>query len=109
MELKTKGEFESCETLNPIKMYTEGLNQVALDSEGSRYFTSTNPENCEKGLKLHVKVLPVQQTEHVTGDASYSTVEVLAEGPSISHAKYYKGWSSLVWFALAFVFFFSLV
>jgi Plastocyanin-like domain len=109
MELKTKGEFESCKTHNPIKMYTEGLNQVTLDSEGSRYFTSTNPENCKKGLKLHVKVLPVQQTEHVAGDASYIALEVLAEGPSTSHAKYYKGCSLLVWFASAFVFFFSLV
>lgn len=81
-------------------MYTEGLNQVMLDSEGSRYFTSINPENCKKGLKLHVKVLPVMQ---LNSEVSYSAVEAVAEGPSTSHAKYYKGWSSLVWFALAFV------
>ncbi|XP_078165863.1 mavicyanin-like [Carex rostrata] len=103
MELKTKGELESCETSNPIKMYTEGLNQVTLEGEGSRYFTSINPESCKKGLKLHVKVLPVRQPiEQVTGVASYSVVEVGAEGPSTSHAKCYKGWSSLVWFVLAF-------
>lgn len=103
MELKTKGELESCEISNPIKMYTEGLNQVTLEGEGSQYFTSTNPESCKKGLKLHVKVLPVRQPiEQVTGVASYSVVEVGAEGPSTSHAECYKGWSSLVWFVLAF-------
>ncbi|KAJ4764987.1 Early nodulin-like protein 2 [Rhynchospora pubera] len=104
IELKTKREFDSCETINPIKMYTEGLNHLMLDNEGSRYFTSTNPENCKKGLKLHVKVLPsIQQAQQIADSASYGVEEAVAEGPSISHARFYKGWLSLVWFVLAFV------
>ncbi|KAJ3696676.1 hypothetical protein LUZ61_000381 [Rhynchospora tenuis] len=104
IELTTKEEFDSCETTNPIKMYTEGLNHLMLENEGSRYFTSTNPENCKKGLKLHVKVLPsIQHAQKMADAASYGVEEAVAEGPSISHARAYEGWFWRVWFVLAFV------
>ncbi|GAA0150089.1 hypothetical protein LIER_09106 [Lithospermum erythrorhizon] len=44
--------------LNPIKMYTDGLNEVQLDGEGTRFFASGNFESCKKGLKIHVNVHP---------------------------------------------------
>lgn len=36
-------------------MYTD---QVSLEKEGVRYFTSGNPESCKNGLKLSVPVEP---------------------------------------------------
>ena len=57
-ELKSKEEYESCDARNPIKMYTEGLHTIPLERAGIRYFVSTDPENCNSGLKLHVEVQP---------------------------------------------------
>jgi len=60
-ELKSKEEYEACDVSNPIKMYTEGLHTIPLESEGMRYFVSSQPENCKNGLKLHIEVLPKGQ------------------------------------------------
>ncbi|XP_074307454.1 stellacyanin-like [Silene latifolia] len=56
VELRSRGEFESCDVSNPIVMLTEGIDKVSLQEEGSRYFASSNIENCKKGLKLPVEV-----------------------------------------------------
>ena len=56
VELKSKDEFESCDVSNPIKMYTNGVDQIALEQEGIRYFTSASSESCKKGLKLPVEI-----------------------------------------------------
>lgn len=56
--MKSKEEYESCDLSNPIKMYTDGLEVISLAEEGIRYFLSSKPENCKRGLKLHVEVMP---------------------------------------------------
>ncbi|KAL3519386.1 hypothetical protein ACH5RR_017535 [Cinchona calisaya] len=63
MELQTSEEFYSCDLSNPIRMYTKGLDKVSLDSEGVRFFTSGNSENCKNGLKLPVNVQPQVKNE----------------------------------------------
>lgn len=57
-ELKSREEYEACNVSNPINVYTEGLHTIPLESEGMRYFVSSEPENCKNGLKLHIEVLP---------------------------------------------------
>lgn len=39
-------------------MYSKGLDKVSLNGEGARYFSSGKLEECKKGLKLHVEVMP---------------------------------------------------
>ncbi|GAB2210976.1 hypothetical protein Droror1_Dr00016266 [Drosera rotundifolia] len=58
VELATKEELESCDLTNPIRMYTDGLDKLPLEKEGSRYFASGNHESCKKGLKLPINVVP---------------------------------------------------
>ncbi|KAH6768833.1 hypothetical protein C2S51_014169 [Perilla frutescens var. frutescens] len=53
VEVRGAEELESCNVKNPINMYTEA---VALDEEGIRYLTSSNPDKCREGLKLAVPV-----------------------------------------------------
>uniref|UniRef100_A0A1D1XS13 Early nodulin-like protein 2 n=1 Tax=Anthurium amnicola TaxID=1678845 RepID=A0A1D1XS13_9ARAE len=57
-ELGSREEFDGCDLSNPIRMYTDGLNEVALEGQGPRYFASGRPESCRAGLKLHVAALP---------------------------------------------------
>ncbi|XP_008811152.2 uclacyanin 1-like [Phoenix dactylifera] len=101
-ELRSREEFESCDLRNPIKMFTEGLTKVSLDVEGSRYFTSSNPNNCKNGLKLHVEVQPqaAAQKEKKMEDVARAA----AEGPKPSGSNCYQG-SSLMWFASALIYF----
>ncbi|KAI3911681.1 hypothetical protein MKW92_029238 [Papaver armeniacum] len=80
-ELGSKEEYETCDISNPIKMYTDGLNSVRLDGEGSRYFVSGMPESCKNGLKLHVEVLPTQQ-QLTESKIPVSTKAVLAGSPT---------------------------
>lgn len=79
-ELKSKEEYEACDVSNPIKMYTEGLHTIPLESEGMRYFVSSEPENCKNGLKLHVEVLP-KADERIT-EPSTSTLTDEAVAPT---------------------------
>ncbi|KAL9251763.1 Uclacyanin 1-like protein [Drosera capensis] len=58
VELATKQELDSCDLTNPIRMYTDGLDKLPLEKEGSRYFASGSHESCKKGLKLPIKVVP---------------------------------------------------
>jgi len=84
-ELGSKEEYETCDISNPIKMYTDGLNSVRLDGEGSRYFVSGMPESCKNGLKLHVNVLPPQQQQQqqlAESKIPTSTKAVLAGSPT---------------------------
>ncbi|KAI3895501.1 hypothetical protein MKX03_019514 [Papaver bracteatum] len=80
-ELGSKEEYETCDISNPIRMYTDGLNSVSLDGEGSRYFVSGMPESCKNGLKLHVNVLPPQQ-QVTESKIPTSTKAVLAGSPT---------------------------
>ncbi|GAA0150090.1 hypothetical protein LIER_09107 [Lithospermum erythrorhizon] len=64
VELESVNEFSSCDLTNPIKMYTEGINKVSLDGEGSRYFISGDSGSCKKGLKLHINVHPNKEEEN---------------------------------------------
>ncbi|MBA0881513.1 hypothetical protein Goshw_005992 [Gossypium schwendimanii] len=63
VQVKSKDEYESCDVGNPIRMYTVGLDGIELDGEGIRYFMSSKPESCKKGLKLHVELMPLQSPE----------------------------------------------
>ncbi|KAG6583756.1 Uclacyanin 1 [Cucurbita argyrosperma subsp. argyrosperma] len=56
VELQSKKEYEACDVSNFIRMYTDGIDIVPLNGEGIRYFASSKPESCKKGLKLHVQV-----------------------------------------------------
>ncbi|KAK9084725.1 hypothetical protein Sjap_025136 [Stephania japonica] len=58
VELRSKEALESCDVSNPIRMYTDGIDNVMLDGEGPRYFASSTVDGCKSGLKLHVDVLP---------------------------------------------------
>ncbi|CAA3023951.1 mavicyanin-like [Olea europaea var. sylvestris] len=60
VELQSLEEFQSCDLSNPIKMYTDGVDQIPLEREGNRYFVIGNQENCSNGLKLHVDVKPLE-------------------------------------------------
>ncbi|CAN6472004.1 unnamed protein product [Victoria cruziana] len=80
LELGGREEFESCDLRNPLRMYTDGLDKVRLESEGSRFFVSGQPASCKNGLKLHVNVLP--SDEEQKGDNKL----MAAEGPSPSAA-----------------------
>ncbi|XP_073030307.1 blue copper protein 1a-like [Primulina eburnea] len=62
-ELQSLEEFMSCDITNPIRMYTDGLNNVTLEKEGTRYFTSGNIKNCKNGMKLPVPVQPEPPTQ----------------------------------------------
>lgn len=97
-ELKSKEEYESCDARNPIKMYTDGLHAIPLEREGIRYFVSSEPEICKKGLKLHVEVLPMMNITDSHSSSSSSppiatseanvidNTQVEAEGPSAPSA-----------------------
>lgn len=79
-ELKSREEYEACNVSNPINVYTEGLHTIPLESEGMRYFVSSEPENCKNGLKLHVEVLP-KADERIT-EPSTSTLTDEAVAPT---------------------------
>ncbi|KAI3992561.1 hypothetical protein MKX01_020853 [Papaver californicum] len=85
-ELGSKEEYEICDISNPIKMYTDGLNSVSLDGEGSRYFVSEMPESCKNGLKLHVHVLPQPGQQLTESKIPMSTNTVLAVAPTSPHS-----------------------
>ncbi|XP_010270093.1 PREDICTED: mavicyanin-like [Nelumbo nucifera] len=108
VELRSKEELESCDVSNPIRMYTNGLDSVSLDVEGTRYFTSGRPENCKQGLKLNVEVLPQQNTENQQQPMIISTV-VEATGPTPSAAASIylpRGAPSALWVGFVLPFFF---
>ncbi|KAJ4981957.1 hypothetical protein NE237_032794 [Protea cynaroides] len=63
VEIGSKEEMEACDVSNPIRMYTDGLDKISLEGEGSRFFASGRPESCKNGLKLNVDVLPRQPNQ----------------------------------------------
>lgn len=84
-EVSSKEEYEACDVSNPIRMYTDGLENIKLDTEGLRYFASSDPESCKNGLKLHVDVLPFQpsqMTKTPKMDASQGSESTMAAGPT---------------------------
>ncbi|KAG6509175.1 uclacyanin 1-like [Zingiber officinale] len=105
MELQSKQEFESCNLSNPIKLYSKGFDKVRLHGEGARYFSSGKLEECEKGLKLHVEVMPKVKPG---GSISLKKVtdidgETAALAPGTSGSSHAKA-SLLVLFVLAIIF-----
>ncbi|CAA7407909.1 unnamed protein product [Spirodela intermedia] len=109
VELGSKKEFDNCDLSNPIRLYTDGLNKVALEEEGPRFFTSGRPESCSGGLKLHVNVRP-QPEAREKPTAQEATVKddddaALAPGPASGAAG--RGgiwWRMAVWMATIFCF-----
>ncbi|KAK4759294.1 hypothetical protein SAY87_022425 [Trapa incisa] len=61
VELRSKEEYESCDVTNPIRMYTDGIDGISLEEEGTRYFVSNQAESCMRGLRLHVVVQPQEK------------------------------------------------
>ncbi|XP_058200319.1 mavicyanin-like [Rhododendron vialii] len=88
VELKSKEEYEACDVSNPIKMYTNGLDNVPLEEEGIRYFASGKPESCKNGLRLHVEVQPQAKHHHisavVTSEGSAGATADAPASPSAS-------------------------
>ncbi|XP_021719777.1 uclacyanin 1-like [Chenopodium quinoa] len=80
VELKSKNEFESCDLSKPIKVYDNGLDKISLEEEGIRYFASTNPESCKKGLKLPVEIK--SKSTDVIQSSTSSWNSVLAQEPT---------------------------
>ncbi|RDX68435.1 Uclacyanin 1, partial [Mucuna pruriens] len=97
-ELKSREEYEACDVSNPIKMYTEGLHTIPLDSEGIRYFASSKPENCKNGLKLHVQVLP--KDTRITNSSTLTVEAPAPTTPSSGTALY--GHNTLLMLTLVF-------
>ncbi|KAF3451806.1 hypothetical protein FNV43_RR07902 [Rhamnella rubrinervis] len=84
-EVSSKKEYEACDVSNPIRMYTDGLDKIQLDTEGLRYFASSDPESCKNGLKLHVDVVPFQPQRMIETpkmDASQGSESIMAAGPT---------------------------
>ncbi|MQM18625.1 hypothetical protein Taro_051620 [Colocasia esculenta] len=105
VELGSKAEFDSCDLSNPIRMFTDGLNEVPLEGEGPRYFASGRPESCRGGLKLHVAVQPQEEAAAQAPVASAvpgGEAVLGADGPSVcgSHS---LGVSFLVCVGMAFL------
>ncbi|KAJ0986997.1 hypothetical protein J5N97_005353 [Dioscorea zingiberensis] len=85
VELGSRAEFESCDTGNPIRMYTSGLDKVVLDGEGTRFFVSSKLDNCRNGLKLHLNVMPHDQnSEKKAMEMPSYHASALAAGPQPS-------------------------
>ncbi|CAO2823601.1 unnamed protein product [Amaranthus hypochondriacus] len=80
VEVKSKEEFESCDVSNPIKMYTNGLDQISLQEEGIRYFASANPDKCKNGLKLPVQIKSKSTADIQSSSSSFDNV--LAKEPT---------------------------
>lgn len=107
VELGSKEEFDNCDLSKPIRLYTDGLNKVALQEEGSRFFTSGRPESCSGGLKLHVNVRPQPEAgeKPTTAAAVKDDGAALAPGPASGAAG--RGgvwWQMAVWMATIFCF-----
>ncbi|XP_031491131.1 umecyanin-like [Nymphaea colorata] len=104
VELRSREEFESCDLRNPLRMYTDGLDKVRLESEGSRFFVSGQSANCKKGLKLHVDVRSWDEQEK----GNNKLMAELAEGPSPSAAVNLRTVSAVLpWLVLAAVWLFG--
>ncbi|EOY28875.1 Copper binding protein 9, putative [Theobroma cacao] len=86
IELKSQDEYESCDVSNPIRMYTDGLDGIPLDGEGTRYFVSSKPESCKNGLKVNVEVLPsgtaVTEKPKVAASSENSISTMAAAAPT---------------------------
>ncbi|XP_022142597.1 mavicyanin-like [Momordica charantia] len=77
VELRSQEEYEACDVSNFTRMYTDGIDIVALNGEGIRYFASSEQESCKKGLKLHVQVqAQAQQNSETTEDERTNDVSV---------------------------------
>ncbi|KAL8228229.1 hypothetical protein R6Q57_015813 [Mikania cordata] len=77
VELASMEEYYSCDLTNPINMYTDDVNQVALEKEGIRYFASGSYEKCKNGLKLPVQVRPRDVTAHGPSPSSATQLNKL--------------------------------
>ncbi|XVF27990.1 hypothetical protein REPUB_Repub14bG0157200 [Reevesia pubescens] len=89
VELKSKDEYESCDVSNPIRMYTDGLDGIPLDGEGTRYFVSSRTESCKNGLKLHVEVMPLGSPETQKPKVAVSTIMAAAPTTPSGSVQFY--------------------
>ncbi|KAJ4883297.1 Cupredoxin superfamily protein [Raphanus sativus] len=51
-----KDKFQSCNTTEPIRTFTNGNTTVALSKPGDRFFVCGNRLHCFAGMKLQVNV-----------------------------------------------------
>ena len=105
-EVRSREEYEACDVSNPIRMYTDGLDNISLDSEGMRFFASSNSDHCKNGLKLHIEVQPRDSPPmggilQVTATSDSEKPE-LADGPT-SPSGSGRLSASFVLFAFAFL------
>ncbi|XP_038893591.1 cucumber peeling cupredoxin-like isoform X2 [Benincasa hispida] len=88
VELQSKEDYEACDVSNFSRMYSDGIDIVALNGEGIRYFASSEAESCRKGLKLHVQVQAQQKPQttglEATNDVSDADVTAAPPTPSTS-------------------------
>lgn len=81
-EVRSREEYEACDVSNPIRMYTDGLDNISLEAEGLRYFASSDTDKCKNGLRLHVEVLPEAEAQTESKTPKVEAAMVMADGPA---------------------------
>ncbi|XP_023542417.1 cucumber peeling cupredoxin-like [Cucurbita pepo subsp. pepo] len=100
VELARKEEYKACDVSRFIREYRDGIDIVALNGEGIRYFASSRAERCKKGLKLQVHVEAQQQKGETTGVGSRND---MSEGDGESAAVPPSPSTSSTPFAISYV------
>ncbi|XP_057767823.1 early nodulin-like protein 12 [Salvia miltiorrhiza] len=60
----SEADFKTCSASNPIKSFSDGNTVIALDKSGPLFFISAAPAHCQKGQKLHIRVLSANHHHH---------------------------------------------
>ncbi|KAG8640673.1 uclacyanin 1 [Manihot esculenta] len=53
----SKGDYDTCQTSNPIQTQSGGSTVIPLSSPGKRYFICGTPGHCTQGMKLEIDIL----------------------------------------------------
>ncbi|KAJ4846491.1 hypothetical protein Tsubulata_039977, partial [Turnera subulata] len=84
----TKQDFDSCNTGNALKSYSNGNTTIPLTKAGTRYFVCGNQLHCLGGMKLQVNVesnganSPVAAPEAQPGDNTVTNPSSKSNNPS---------------------------
>nr|XP_043621761.1 early nodulin-like protein 2 [Erigeron canadensis] len=79
-----KGDYDSCNTNNPITTLTGGDSFINLNRSGPFYFISGNKTNCDQGQKLIVVVLSPKKRLPPAGAPAPAMSSLAPIGSSVS-------------------------
>ncbi|XP_010525779.1 PREDICTED: early nodulin-like protein 1 [Tarenaya hassleriana] len=82
----TKEDFDSCNTLKPIKEHKDGNTKVELVESGPHFFISGAPGNCGKGEKMMVVVISPNHPPPKSGDRTVSPAKSPSHSPGSAPA-----------------------